>query len=140
MCEWYQRILGYSSSDGANPYQILGLPQTATEKQIKKAFRELSRKYHPDKTGNDPVKKEIFMKIQGAMVGRCKLNSVEACVERDSFQRLKLKCGELLSIFAFNFNLRRYTKEVITKVGRCRLTVTKPVLKAPMVSALDTKI
>ena len=24
MCEWYQRILGYSSSDGANPYQILG--------------------------------------------------------------------------------------------------------------------
>ena len=26
------------------------------------------------------------------------------------------------------------------KVGRCRLTVTKPVLKAPMVSALETII
>jgi hypothetical protein len=40
---------------------------TATEKQIRKRFRDLSLKYHPDKTGNDPVKKEFFMKLQSAM-------------------------------------------------------------------------
>jgi curved DNA-binding protein CbpA len=45
----------------------LGLPQTATERQIKKRFRDLSLKYHPDKTGNDLKKKEFFMKLQGAM-------------------------------------------------------------------------
>eukprot|EP00227_Mantoniella_beaufortii_P020086 CAMPEP_0197575288 /NCGR_PEP_ID=MMETSP1326-20131121/736_1 /TAXON_ID=1155430 /ORGANISM="Genus nov. species nov., Strain RCC2288" /LENGTH=352 /DNA_ID=CAMNT_0043138027 /DNA_START=221 /DNA_END=1276 /DNA_ORIENTATION=- len=67
LCEYYQSILGFSTSDGVNPYQVLGLPQTATERQIKKRFRDLSLKYHPDKTGNDPKKKDFFMKLQSAM-------------------------------------------------------------------------
>ncbi len=32
-----------------NPYEVLGLKQGANEDQIKKAFRKLSLKYHPDK-------------------------------------------------------------------------------------------
>ena len=43
------------------------MPQTASEAQIRKRFRQLSVKYHPDKTGNDVKKKEYFMKLQGAM-------------------------------------------------------------------------
>lgn len=67
MFELYQSVLGFSTGDGVNPYQVLGLPQTATEKQIRKRFRDLSLKYHPDKTGNDPKKREYFMKLQAAM-------------------------------------------------------------------------
>lgn len=41
-------------------YQILGLSKGATEADIKKAFRELAHKYHPDKEGGDEAKfKEI---------------------------------------------------------------------------------
>ena len=29
-------------------YQVLGVPRDATAEQIKKAFRRLARKYHPD--------------------------------------------------------------------------------------------
>src|SRR5690349_3716402 len=29
-------------------YEVLGVPRTATEQQIRKAYRELARKYHPD--------------------------------------------------------------------------------------------
>ena len=81
---------------------------------------------------------------------------VDPGFDRARFQRLKLKCDVTLSIFAFNFNLRRYTKEkalvvaearwslamagVNVKVGRCRLTASKPVLKVPTVSALETLI
>ena len=31
-----------------NPYEVLGLPRNANEEQIKRAYRELAKKYHPD--------------------------------------------------------------------------------------------
>ena len=43
------------------------------------------------------------------MVWRCGLNPVLARFERNSFQSLKLKYDELLSSFAFSFNLCHYT-------------------------------
>jgi hypothetical protein len=43
-------------------------------------------------------------------VGCCRLNPVEARVGSTWFQRLKLRYDEPLSNFAFNFNLRHYSK------------------------------
>ena len=31
-----------------DPYQILGVTRDASDREIKKAYRDLSRKYHPD--------------------------------------------------------------------------------------------
>lgn len=36
---------------GQDYYKILGLKKDATSKEIKQAYRELSKKYHPDKNG-----------------------------------------------------------------------------------------
>lgn len=38
-----------------SPYEILGVSSNATEDQIKDAYRELARKYHPDKYINNPL-------------------------------------------------------------------------------------
>jgi len=38
-----------------DPYKVLGVPTTATEDEIKSAYRELARKYHPDNYVNSPL-------------------------------------------------------------------------------------
>ena len=47
-------------------YKILELPKTATEADIKKAYRKLARKYHPDLSPNDKNAEKKFKEINEA--------------------------------------------------------------------------
>lgn len=52
-----------------DPYGVLGVSRNATEEEIKKAYKTLSRKYHPDANVNNPDKdraEERFKEIQAA--------------------------------------------------------------------------
>lgn len=52
-----------------NPYQVLGVSPGASDDEIKKAYRALSRKYHPDANINNPNKaqaEERFKEVQQA--------------------------------------------------------------------------
>ena len=51
------------NNDNLNFYQILDVPESATFEQIKKSYRTLSFKYHPDKTGDDTKKNNYYKKI-----------------------------------------------------------------------------
>lgn len=49
-----------------NAYRILGVTPTATHDDIKRAYRKLSLKHHPDKTKNDPELTKSFHQIKEA--------------------------------------------------------------------------
>ena len=47
-------------------YDVLGLDRGASEDEIKKAFRSLARKYHPDKNPGDDQSEAMFKEVQEA--------------------------------------------------------------------------
>jgi DnaJ-class molecular chaperone len=49
-----------------NYYQILAVKISATIEEIKKAYRELAKKYHPDKNQGDKEAEEKFKEISSA--------------------------------------------------------------------------
>ena len=49
-----------------DPYATLGVKKDATEDEIKKAYRKLARKYHPDTNSGDSTAEERFKEVQQA--------------------------------------------------------------------------
>ncbi len=49
-----------------DPYEVLGIPKTATEAEIKRAYRRLARKHHPDVNPGDTSAQKKFQEIATA--------------------------------------------------------------------------
>lgn len=53
-------------ADGKDLYGVLGVPRSASDDEIRKAYRKLARKYHPDVNPGDKVAEEKFKELSSA--------------------------------------------------------------------------
>ncbi len=70
-------------------YEILGVSRTASEEEIRKAYRELARKYHPD-VNKAPDAAEKFNEVQEAYDT---LSDPEKRAKYDQFGRVRVEAG-----------------------------------------------
>jgi curved DNA-binding protein len=73
-----------------NYYEILAIPQEATEEEIKKSFRRLARQYHPDLNPNNKAAEERFKVISEAYEV---LSDTEKRAKYDQFSRFWQQAG-----------------------------------------------
>ena len=52
--------------DGKSHYDVLGVTKTSSATAITKKYRELAKKFHPDKNKKDPTAKEKFIELSEA--------------------------------------------------------------------------
>ncbi len=49
-----------------SPFDVLGLPETATPREARRAYRRLAFRYHPDRNPGDPAAAESFLSVKEA--------------------------------------------------------------------------
>ena len=49
-----------------DPYDVLGVSKSATSEEIQKAYRKLSKKYHPDRNPGDKQADTTYKEVQEA--------------------------------------------------------------------------
>jgi len=74
LISFYQKIQILNEKKNFNPFKILQIPRRANITTIKKAYKKLSKKYHPDKPTGD---KNKFMKINKAYRALTDKESIE---------------------------------------------------------------
>lgn len=85
-----------------DPYKILDVPRSAGEKELKRAFRELARRHHPDLNPDDKAAEEKFKEVQSAYAV---LNDPEQRRRYDNGELDRSDYAQAVNVEDFDFSL-----------------------------------
>jgi hypothetical protein len=109
-----------------DPYECLAVPRSATADGIKKSFRQLAKKLHPDANANDPKAAELFAELNAAyaILGNRK--------KRSAFDRGAIDADGKPSrqAVANATRRRRFTLHVVTCLA---IAVLMPLVTLPLI-------
>jgi len=84
----------------ASPFEALGLPETATEAQVKEAWRKLASQHHPDRGGDADefgrLRKayDEALELAAEPLDCSKCEGTGYTVVRRGFESAKVRCGQ----------------------------------------------
>ena len=101
-----------------NPYEVLGVSPNASNDEVKKAYRQLSKKYHPDSYVNNPLAdlaEEKFKEVQSAYDEIMKMRqggSTTGYGGGYSYTNTSQSTGDLQTVRAY-INTRRFREALM---------------------------